>query len=259
MSNWGVGGACLLGRSNQVTATTGATGSAFGAWVELMAAVPRGVEGILLHFVASSSNFRTLVRLGIGAAGSEVEIATDVPVTFASAATAYSLFLPLRVPVGQRLAIRLLSNSTLNTRTCFVELLGSGGLTPQGCSRIIGYGHTSGAAGTSVTAGASGTFGTRVQIVATTPSTARYFGVSMAGQQNNVVFRGAVATYAGATTTEVAPRWLAEFSQSENHGSPTLRPIMLPCQIARGTDLRVALANYNAANPVRGVFLLLGF
>ena len=259
MSNWGLGGTCLLERSSEITVTTGSTGSLFGSYVELFGAVPRGVEGIFVHITGSSSTFRTLLRFAIGAAGSEVEIATDIPVTFNTASTCHTTFLPLRVPVGARLSVRALSNSTLATRTLFVELMGAGGLHPIGCSKIVAYGHTSGAAGTSVTAGASGTFGTSVQLVASTPHNARMFGISMLGQQNNVALRGTVATFAGASSIEIAPRVNVEFAQSDNNSNPMLRPILFPCHIAKGTDIRVAVANYLASNPVRGAFVILGY
>lgn len=259
MSNWGLGGACLLGRSSEVTATTGASGSVYGSYVELFASTPRGVEGVIFHATNASSNFRTLVTIGIGAAGSEVEIATDIPITWWNSSFAHSTWLPVRVPPGVRLAFKVLSNSVTNTRAAFVELLGTGGLHPLGCSRLIGYGHTSGAVGTSVTAGASGAFGTSVQLVASTPRDARMIGHGVLGDQNNVELRGCVGTFAGAGAIEIAPRVGVHVSQSENHGAPLLRPIFVPCHIPAGTDVRVALANYNAANPRRGVFVILGY
>jgi hypothetical protein len=79
-----------------------------GAWTEITAAAPVGVNGFWLQFETignSSAATPALLDLGIGAAGSEIGVLSNLVVGFQSIATGPT-FYPMAIPAGARLAGR---------------------------------------------------------------------------------------------------------------------------------------------------------
>lgn len=110
-----------------------------GNWVELISVPQSPISGLVLsYYTAASTDF--LVDIAIGAAGSETIILNNL---VAGAATGYpirSLFLPIEIPVGARIATRCQSNPGNIDINIFIYLMGQGFLPSHSYQRITTYG-----------------------------------------------------------------------------------------------------------------------
>lgn len=97
--------------ANSSTATIAYAGSANvkSAWVELVAAAPFDVCGIVIHgSMTASALTDALYDIGIGAAASEVVLLPDIKQTRLGSLNAGfpSFFVPISIPAGTRIAAR---------------------------------------------------------------------------------------------------------------------------------------------------------
>ena len=115
-----------------VTVDPGAAANTKGSWVQLSATVPYPIRWLALGFAnldTSWSTTRWLLDIGVGAAGSEVVVVPDLPlsgdvINDHYASLCYSGF-PVSVAAGARLAARCASSSTVATERN-VELVAYG-------------------------------------------------------------------------------------------------------------------------------------
>lgn len=91
---------------------TSYTANTKGGWLQMDAAVADDIFALCLaQIMFTGSNVQLLVDIGIGAAASEVVILENLPFgANGNVQTAYSPWLPVYVPKGERLAIRFQSN-----------------------------------------------------------------------------------------------------------------------------------------------------
>lgn len=143
------------------TMTADALANTKGAWAEVIASTPHEVNGI--HFLGADTGLsgdtrRALIDIGVGVAGSETVL---VPNILSSAPSDYAflggnpLFLPIRIPAGTRVAIRMQSTTGADVGNAFIAFNYGDGLVPvfTGCD-VLGV-TTGTTSGTTVTSGAA--------------------------------------------------------------------------------------------------------
>lgn len=139
MSDWGynpaverfVGSDAGAGKATP----TGGAANTKGSWVQLFASAPFNATGLMLQVQCSTGDRAALVDIGIGGAGSEVVILPNIYL-WASTASAYSgllsAYLPVQIPAGTRVAVRLQSSAASGDFYFKTQLFDAGGLyTPQ--------------------------------------------------------------------------------------------------------------------------------
>lgn len=258
MSNWAL--AVPSGRHSQLSApATSTSGPAFtyGAWAELVAAAPPGVTGIMLLRTTALDEGQFSARLAVGSVGAEVVVATlAAAVTSAIASTADFAYLPIRVPHGSRLAIQNAAATSARSITWRVAFVTGGGLFPVAGSRIDLHGFTLGTMlGTPITAGASGAWGTGVEVVTATPRRARGVAITGWGSANAVAYRGGVGVFYGASDVLAAPVVAIAAQNGGNALNALATPQFLPCNIPAGSNLRLRAFHELAAAPTRALQL----
>lgn len=189
MSNWPLARASIS--YGEVTANVGPSGTANtkSAWVELVAAAPAGVQGVVLRWGPPSTEYPDLVAvdIGVGGAGSEVVVAHDIMMLDQPyGAARCSWVLPIALPAGQRVAIRAQSAGTATATVPYiVEFVRGTGLWPVGGSTILAHGYNASTTnGTTLQHGGYG-YGTAVEMVASLTRRALGFAIGMVGQGNN--------------------------------------------------------------------------
>jgi hypothetical protein len=117
-----------------VTVTADVTAHVKGAWTEIIASSSADADCVDLAIQAigaSSVDTGTLVDVGIGGSGSEVAIISNIAVgsfaTVANAPFANKIRIPVFVPAGSRISVRIQSVVTLGKTGQFAIRLMSGG------------------------------------------------------------------------------------------------------------------------------------
>ena len=118
--------------SSGVVSTWGGSTHTKGSWVELTSAAPERLSGLQvcldLNGTTTSANASALVDIGIGAAGSETVVVSNLFYVTTTSETADSFggglaYVPVEVPAGERLAVRHQASSNL-VSTVAVVLVG---------------------------------------------------------------------------------------------------------------------------------------
>jgi len=153
-----------------VTISVGATAHTKGAWAQAFASLSGAVGALRLRISASygiTTGNGYLMDVGIGAAGSEVVIASNIAVGgITNQANAGMLIdLPIAIPSGSRVAFRAQSNRTA-TSSFIVQVVPAPALDPQTTPTTVDVLGT--ATATSSGTAMSGASGTYVQITAST-------------------------------------------------------------------------------------------
>lgn len=262
MSNWALSQATAVASTTRLTVTPNATAHTKGAWTQVVASVPTGVCGIFIATEVAVSQVypRMFLDVGIGAAGSEVVIVPNVVI----ASVDYyrdggkHLYLPIQLPAGQRLSLRLQSADASISSIAFQVTFQLGTpLTPVGGTVTVYGADTANTRGTNVTAGASLAYGTAVQFVASTPYRARGIAVTMFGSDGGTdgYFIGSRVVY-GTSTVAASPVFTHCVYGLETKGSAQLIHFV-PCSIPAGSDLRIQSYSVDPFLPRRGYVLYL--
>lgn len=114
--------------ASSVSVTGSATPHAMGSWTTLVASTPFRVDGISLFSFGTSgagADTSVLIDVGIGAAASERVLVATVPIGFMPIG-ARAFFLPIQVPAGERIAVRLQSAVASKAVTVGMVLTGDG-------------------------------------------------------------------------------------------------------------------------------------
>lgn len=151
------------------TITSSATAHTKGAWTQLTAATGFDATGLLLHIGTGYNDTRYLIDIGVGAAGSETVIVPNLLVGIPSG-ICHSIFLPLSIPAGVRLAARSQDNFGSSTVWLSGSLFAGGFANGPAFSSLTDYGtNTATSGGTTIDAGATvNTKGAFAQLVAAT-------------------------------------------------------------------------------------------
>lgn len=149
--------------------TSSATAHTKGPWTQLSAATGFNAAALLLHLGTGFNDTRYLVDIGIGTAGSETVIVPNLMVGIPSG-ICHSIFLPLSIPAGVRLAARSQDNFGSSTVMITGSLFAGGFANMPAFSGLTDYGtNTATSGGTTSDAGATAnTKGAFVQLTAST-------------------------------------------------------------------------------------------
>lgn len=255
MSNWGVsvpcGGSVLTGTAET---TSGNPAFTFGAWRELVAAVPAGVCSLILSRTTGASVGQMCVQVAVGVQNSEVVIATFTYVVETHTShVADTMTLPITVPAGQRLAIRTAADAASRSARWRVDFMRGTGLLPIGGSQVELYGFTQATlSGTPITAEPLGVWGTGVEVVASTPRRARAFAICGFDGVVGGTLRGMIGVFYGSSDHLAASPIAAGASSTGSNMAPLSRPSFLMCDIPAGSNLRLrTLTDESTGTPTR--------
>lgn len=244
MSNWGIGegGNMLESGGRSGSSLFGVTSGAIhtkGAWVQLLAATSFTYEQVMLQFRPNGAN-RNFLDLGIGGAGSELVLVPDIQ--WHGTQAQMGIVLPIRIPVGSRVAMRNQSDVASQVVSCGFIGIGAGPRIPPGYNQAVTYGFD---AGTSrgVNLDGGGTANTKsawVEIVAATTAPIRALTV-----HNGT---GAAATSASTQTIidiGVGPAGseqilMADLYQRWTSGGPPQNPCHGPFPVSLPVGVRLA-------------------
>lgn len=191
--------------SGTITATADATPHTKGAWIEVVSATTHATTLIEMwaDVDVSGAATGTLVDIGIGGAGSEVVVVPNIPIgSWINAANTQrnaSIALPLSIPTGARVAVRIQSVVVSHTAAITIGFSGGGALIPAPTAEIIGS-DTATSRGVYV-----GGVATYVQITAGTASHYRY--LVMVPSASNTALPNLTASFdlgVGPAASEVA-------------------------------------------------------
>lgn len=152
------------------TVVADATPHIKGAWVELVASTSAAANlvGIVASVGLAGQASGSLIDIGIGAAGSEVAIASNIAI--GSHSTADSIFpVPLAIAAGSRLAVRVQS-VVVSKSIPVVAVLYQAPIIAASSVDVLG-------ASTSTSVGSSATSNTWSEIIASTAQAYRYLVV----------------------------------------------------------------------------------
>jgi hypothetical protein len=186
MGSWPLAGASRYHDLGFVQVTPGASPNVKTGWTQLIASVPFDLGGVVLQILVETLNRDVLVDLGVGSAGNEQPILSNLAAFSSSAFSTAQYIFPVLVRAGDRLAIRAQSNP--NSTTVDVQAQGWGqtaGAEPY--QRVVTWGaDTSDSGGTSVDPGAvANTLGAWSQLVAATTFDVCAIMVGLQNQRNN--------------------------------------------------------------------------
>lgn len=172
-------GRLSLSRTNtaaagQGTHTTPGTAHTYGTPTQLIASTPFDAHALLFRTTTAttSTGLRTdhLVEIMIGAAGSETTLIGPVLLGWRSTNT--TIMLPVFVPAGSRISVRIKGHQTSKAFACYVDLFGSPGKHHAGLpQRWVSYGQVDDASnshGSLFTPGNSNAWGSWASVVAST-------------------------------------------------------------------------------------------
>jgi hypothetical protein len=130
------------------------TANAVGSWVQMHAAAPFPVAGLTLMIgkvgiAVAASNTQTMFDIGIGAAGAEVAIVSNVAIGGALAFATWEL--PISIPVGSRIAVRNRSVIASKSVTMGMSIYGGGAGRESGYNAVTYGAVTTGSLGTVLT------------------------------------------------------------------------------------------------------------
>lgn len=235
----------------------GSTAHAKGAWLEVAASVSENVSMVAINAAVSAvgTDTSTLVDIGIGAAGSESVVVPDVAV---GAHQVYFFYVPVAIPAGSRVAIRVQGTRTSPTTAGVVVALLSAddyALTPSSVD-IIGV-DTAASAGTAMS-GASGSWS---QITASTSKDYQQIILVPSSSSNDIATTNILYTLGvGASGSEVAiGSAFARYTNTESatHMNQQAFPMWVSGRpIPAGS--RLAVRHNIASNPSRYHVCLIG-
>jgi hypothetical protein len=150
-------GGALTASSLLTTVTAGAA-NVVGTWVPMFTATTFPVSLVTVHLgkvgiAVAASNAQAMLDIGTGALGAEVAIAQDIAIGGALAFSSWQL--PLSIPVGSRVVVRLRSAVASKAVTMAMSVSGGGSVMESGYRAITCGAVTTGSRGTILTAPAS--------------------------------------------------------------------------------------------------------
>lgn len=187
-----VGGGSCSGTTTTSNATSGvraisaaASANTKGSWTEIIASTAEDYECLLFMFSAATSNVSYLVDVGIGGAGSEVAIVSDIHTSIGNNSSEW-FSIPRAIPAGTRISVRVASSTLSSQVRAAVVGIKGGWFTPQGGGDVTTYGaNAADSGGTPVDAGASAnTFGAWAQLTASTGADIKAIAIRTGGVNN---------------------------------------------------------------------------
>ena len=242
---WETSGAATAA-SDGATVTAGALNTK-GSWAELAAATALAGDLLIVQPGACSAAADYLVDIGIGAAGSEQTIVSNLLICAGKGPGAWfgcPIVLPISIPAGTRLAARAQATTASATLTLIAHALARGWLDGAPLSRVATYGAaTADSGGTSIDPGGSAnTKGAWTQLASATSADHRALLLALGNQANTVRTAGSWLVdigigAAGSEQTIVSNLFIR--GDSSNDCVSTAMTLPLPIAIPAGTRLAV--------------------
>ncbi|KKL63177.1 hypothetical protein LCGC14_2177740 [marine sediment metagenome] len=171
-----------------INVPSSATQHTKGAWVELVASSPISCDGFLFTPQASSTGFDYLYDIGVGAVDSEEIILANIQVMNQPNAPVGTMYIPLSIPSGTRIAGRVQSTSDGVAKgvRAGIQLVSQDFPSRPGLWRSETHGAaTADTGGTGIDPGGTvNTEGAWVQLVASTANATRAMSFALGGQEN---------------------------------------------------------------------------
>ena len=252
-----LGGGGLLSGA-QIDAATTVTASATthtkGSWAQVIASTASEATALGVNIgnvSATNTDTGMLLDIGVGAAGSEVVRAENIAVGGAIVTSngfgALTVFLPMRVASGSRIAVRCQSAGASRTGTVSIApyLFGAPHMVPETID-VLGV-DTATSRGTA----ASGATGSWFEIVASTAKRYRAVMVVPSVIGNSVGTARAIRWTVGhgtANAESAIGASAAFFDTLERGGTPGAIPCLpIPCDLPAGT--RIAVQHNISSSP----------
>lgn len=242
--------------TTEVTLTSdGTTPNIDTAWSEVVSSTSQPINQITIG--SNSVNYNntqdrsTLVEIGIGAASSEVVI---VPyINFGGKPEGYSYSIPIFIPAGTRIAIRMRSARLNNAQTYYVALRTTNRFFKPSPRALIGMGtNAANSRGTDLPIGSAGVKGAWTQIISSTtqPLSALILGFDASGDTLLNTSPGYVDIAVGGAGSEqiIIPDVYVRFFNTEMVHSAA-NPIYA-CDIPRGARISARVSVSSTANSV---------
>jgi hypothetical protein len=242
-------GGALVASSAKTTVTSG-NSNVKGSWTQLIASTSDAAALLVIWATVGTSGRRYLLDIGVGGAGSETVLISNVQIVN-SAALSIPIMVPINIPPGSRIAARCQATSNASTMTVAVSVGGMSTQTPPPLSRWTEYGITTASStGVSLNPGATPhTKGAYSQIVASTTNPIRLLFVSFGNATVTTMtltdYLVDIAIGAGGSEQIIAPDMIAR-SSSAIVSPPVLGPIPVP-PIPAGTRLAMRCSNTTAS------------
>jgi hypothetical protein len=242
-------GGQLVASSLLTTVTAGGTANTAGSWIQMHAATTFPVSGLLVFLgqtgiATAATNTSALVDIGVGAAGSEQAIVSNIALGGSLPFASWTI--PLAINSGARIAVRLRSAVASKSCTMGMAVYGGGGGLEAGNLAVTYGANTASSTGTSLTApGAINTKAAWTQIAAATTSRHGWMvvGVGAPANATATATNGLIDIGVGAAAAEVAVIKDIPFAVSANEDVNVAYPLTFPVNIPSGTRL---VARYQA-------------
>lgn len=239
-------GAATTASSTPVTVTASATPHTKGSWVELVTTTSFDAGMIWLQcreFInANGVDTSMLLDIGVGASGSEQVIVSNVLIGHHPGSI--NLPIPVWIPSGSRIAVRVQSATASKATEVACYLTGGGGWSPSDAGgRATTYGaNTATSSGTaSSTPGAANTKGAWQQVTASTTAPARWLLALAAGPPGVTSMSNCDALvdvgYGGSGSEQAL---ISNLQYRHNSSEAAhMSPVLVPCNIPAGSRLVV--------------------
>lgn len=167
-----------------------ATANVKGSWVEFTPSAPFDAAGFYLSFGPGSINVADfLVDVGVGAAGSEQVILSNLLGSQCNFIVGGELFIPLPIKAGERIAVRIQSSDASLSVPVTIQLVAGDFFSQIGLGRATTYGaDTTNSGGVACDPGAvANTKGSWAEISAALTNPIKYLLVCVGNRNNGVI------------------------------------------------------------------------
>jgi hypothetical protein len=234
-------GGVLTATSLLTVVTASATANAVGAWVQMVASTPFPVSGLRVHLgkvgiAVAATNAQASLDIGVGLANFEVAVAQDIAIGGALPFASWDI--PLSIPMGSRICVRLRSSVASKSTTMAMHLWG-GGLGLEGGYKAVTLGAvTTGSRGTILTAPTSlNTKAAWTVLSAATTVPARFLLVALSSPNTTIATAADhlidIGVGAAAAEAVIIANLACTVSVNEDISYP--RPALFPVSIPVGS------------------------
>lgn len=270
MAEWGsllywpghLEGVPTTGNAEQTVVTSSASANTRAAsYTQLSSSTAVYSQGLLLGCAPGTSNVHYAVEIGVGAAGSEVNVIQDFCGAGNSRQTQW-MYMPVIIPAGSRLAGRVTASSGSTSVVVYTHLVDAGvmGLPAPGRMYALGVTPTSGVYGTDVTTSVTSHNATWTQVVASCPADIRALTFQMHTTNTAPASQGLQLQVAvGAAASEVVIVDSVNFTGGGGGDQVGNGPTgWFPCQVPAGTRVAARVEGSSTADVVTVAFHGLG-
>lgn len=205
-------GMLTSGTTGATIIPTNASANVKGAWTQLIAATAFEAQGFYVSFRGVVAAQDVLFDIGIGGAGSEQVIVSNMAFSQQTLRVAAGIYIPLAVPKASRLSVRAQGTTGGGNAISIAFYPVAAGLkNAEGFSRAVNMGaNTADSGGTSVDPGGSAnTKGAWSQLTAATPFDIQWLVVCITNQNNSAtttaIFAIDIGIGAGGSEVVVIP------------------------------------------------------